>query len=130
MAPRERGCNQTLCYGKYTFVLYLHSLSFYTYIFVVGPLSKLAYTVHISSAEGYTKYDFCILCGINSKHSDILKKKGGYRAAQTENAKSMSYQGLSQRGINERSVCIRGRSAKQHGHDGQNAMSSRVHHGL
>jgi hypothetical protein len=78
MAPRERGCNQTLCYGKYTFVLYLHSLSFYTYIFVVGPLSKLAYTVHISSAEGYTKYDFCILCGINSKHSDILKKKGGY----------------------------------------------------
>jgi hypothetical protein len=53
-----------------------------------------------------------------------------YRAAQTENAKSMSYQGLSQRGINERSVCIRGRSAKQHGHDGQNATSSRVHHGL
>jgi hypothetical protein len=46
-----------------------------------------------------------------------------YRAAQTENAKSMSYQGLSQRGINEKSV-------KQHGHDGQNAMSSRVHHGL
>ena len=56
--------------------------------------------------------------------------KSIYRAAQTENAKSMSYQGLSQRGINERSVCIRGRSAKQHGHDGQNAMSSRVHHGL
>jgi hypothetical protein len=27
--------------------------------------------------------------------------------------KSMSYQGLSQRGINEKSVCIRGRSAKQ-----------------
>jgi hypothetical protein len=53
-----------------------------------------------------------------------------YSAAQTENAKSMSYQGLSQRGINEKSVCIRGRSAKQHGHDGQNAMSSRVHHGL
>jgi hypothetical protein len=53
-----------------------------------------------------------------------------YRAAQTENAKSMSYQGLSQHGINEKSVCIRGRSAKQHGHDGQNAMSSRVHHGL
>ena len=48
------------------------------------------------------------------------------RAAQTENAKSMSYQGLSQRGINERSVCIRGRSAKQHGHDGQNTMSSRI----
>jgi hypothetical protein len=46
-----------------------------------------------------------------------------YRAAQTENAKSMSYQGLSQRGINEKSV-------KQYGHDGQNAMSSRVHHGL
>jgi hypothetical protein len=43
-----------------------------------------------------------------------------YRAVQTENAKSMSYQGLSQRGINEKSVCIRGRSAKQHGHDGQN----------
>jgi hypothetical protein len=41
-----------------------------------------------------------------------------YRAAQTENAKSMSYQGLSQHGINEKSVCIRGRSAKQHGHDG------------
>ena len=53
-----------------------------------------------------------------------------YRAAQMENAKSMSYQGLSQHGINEKSVCIRGRSAKQHGHDGQNAMSSRVHHGL
>jgi hypothetical protein len=41
-----------------------------------------------------------------------------YRAAQMENAKSMSYQGLSQHGINEKSVCIRGRSAKQHGHDG------------
>ena len=53
-----------------------------------------------------------------------------YRAAQTENAKAMSYQGLSQRGINEKSVCIRGRSTKQHGHDGQNALSSRVHHGL
>ena len=47
-----------------------------------------------------------------------------YSEAQTENAKSMSYQGLSQRGINEKFVCIRGRSAKQHGHDGQNAMSS------
>ena len=46
-------------------------------MFVVGPLSKLAYTVHISSAEGYTNTTFCILCGINSKHSDI-KKKGGY----------------------------------------------------
>jgi hypothetical protein len=45
-----------------------------------------------------------------------------YSEAQTENAKSMSYQGLSQRRINEKSVCIRGRSAKQHGHDGQNAM--------
>ena len=43
-----------------------------------------------------------------------------------ENAKSMSYQGLSQHGINEKSVCIRGRSAKQHGHDGQNAISSRI----
>ena len=53
-----------------------------------------------------------------------------YSEARTENAKSMSYQGLSQRGINEKSVCICGRSAKQHGHDGQNAMSSRVHHGL
>ena len=51
-----------------------------------------------------------------------------YSEDQTENAKSMSYQGLSQRGINEKSVCIRGRSAKQHGHDGQNAMSSRGHH--
>ena len=48
-----------------------------------------------------------------------------YSEVQTENAKSMSYQGLSQRGINEKSVCIRGRSAK-HGHDGQNAMSSRI----
>jgi hypothetical protein len=53
-----------------------------------------------------------------------------YSAAQTENAKSMSYQGLSQRGINEKSVCICGRSAKQHGHDRQNVMSSRVHNGL
>jgi hypothetical protein len=42
----------------------------------------------------------------------------------------MSYHGLSQRGINEKSVCIHGRSTKQHGHDGQNAMSSRVYHGL
>ena len=49
-----------------------------------------------------------------------------YSEAQTENAKSMSYQGLSQCGINERSVCIRGRSAKQHGHDRQNTMSSRI----
>ena len=46
-----------------------------------------------------------------------------YSAAQTENAKSMSYQGLSQHGINEKSV-------KQHGHDGQNTMSLRVHHRL
>ena len=29
-----------------------------------------------------------------------------YSAAQTENAKSMSYQGLLQRGINERSPCV------------------------
>ena len=36
----------------------------------------MAYTVHISSAEGYTNTTFCILCGINSKHSDILKKRG------------------------------------------------------
>ena len=47
-----------------------------------------------------------------------------YSEAQTENAKSMSYQGLSQHGINEKFVCIRGRSAKQDGHDRQNAMSS------
>jgi hypothetical protein len=38
-----------------------------------------------------------------------------YSAAQTENAKSMSYHGLSQRGINEKSVCRREQSAKQHG---------------
>jgi hypothetical protein len=44
--------------------------------------------------------------------------------AQTENAKSISYQGLSQRGINEKSVCIRGWSTKKHGHDGENVMSS------
>jgi hypothetical protein len=49
-----------------------------------------------------------------------------YSAAQTEDTKSMSYQGLLQRGINKKSVCIRGRSAKQHGHDGQNAMSIKV----
>jgi len=49
-----------------------------------------------------------------------------YSAAQTENVKSASFQGLSQRGISEKSVCIRGRSAKQDGHDGQNAMSSRI----
>ena len=60
----------------------------------------------------------------------LLRPSYTYSAAQMENAKSMSYQGLSQRGINEKSVCIRGRSTKQHGHDGQNAMSSRVHHGL
>ena len=47
-----------------------------------------------------------------------------------ENAKSVSFLGLSQRRINEKSVCIRERFAKQHGHDGQNAMSSRGHHGL
>ena len=29
------------------------------------------HTVHISSVEGYTNMTFCILCGINSKHSDI-----------------------------------------------------------
>ena len=50
----------------------------FLYIHVVGSLSKLEYTVHISSAEGYTNTTFCILCGINSKHSDIFKKKGGY----------------------------------------------------
>ena len=47
-----------------------------------------------------------------------------YNTAQRENTKSASSQGLSQRGINEKSLCIRGRSAKQHGHDGQNTMSS------
>jgi hypothetical protein len=52
-----------------------------------------------------------------------------YSTAQMENAKSASFQGLLQHGINEKSVCIRGRSAKQHGHDGQNAMSSRGNHG-
>ena len=36
------------------------------------------------------------------RHGIIMK----YRAAQTENAKSVSYQGLSQRGINEKSVYI------------------------
>jgi hypothetical protein len=60
----------------------------------------------------------------------VITRLTMYSEAQTENAKSMSYQGLSQCGINEKSVCIRGRAAKQHGHDGQNAMSSRVHHGL
>jgi hypothetical protein len=43
----------------------------FLYMHVVGPLSKLEYTVHISSAEGYTNTTFCILCGINSKHRDI-----------------------------------------------------------
>jgi hypothetical protein len=47
-----------------------------------------------------------------------------YNTAQRENTKSASFQGLSKRGINEKSLCIRGRSAKQHGHDGQNTMSS------
>ena len=47
-----------------------------SYLYIVGLFSKLAYTVHISSAEGYTNTTFCILCGINSKHSDIFKKKG------------------------------------------------------
>ena len=60
----------------------------------------------------------------------VITRLTMYSEAQTENAKSMSYQGLSQCGINEKSVCIRGRTAKQHGHDGQNAMSSPVHHGL
>jgi competence transcription factor ComK len=45
-----------------------------------------------------------------------------YSTAQTVKVKSVSFQGLSQHGINEKSVCIRGRSAKQHGHDGQNAF--------
>ena len=53
-----------------------------------------------------------------------------YSTAQRENAKSVSFQGLSQCGINKKSVCIRGRSAKQRGHDGQNTMSSRGHHEL
>jgi hypothetical protein len=53
-------------------MLYLHSLA----IYIVGPLSKLAF-IHIYSVEGYTNMTFCILCGINSKHSDILKKRGG-----------------------------------------------------
>ena len=53
-----------------------------------------------------------------------------YSTAKRENAKFASFQGLSQRGINEKSVCIRGWSTKKHGHDEQNAMSSRGHHGL
>jgi len=67
---------------------------------------------------------------IQSSREVRLFLKARYRAAQTENGKSVSFQGLSQRGINEKSVCIRGRSAKLHGHDGQNVMSSRGHHGL
>jgi hypothetical protein len=47
------------------------------------------------------------------KSAKNLAQLTTYSKAQTENTKSMSYQGLSQRGINERSVCIRGRSAKQ-----------------
>jgi hypothetical protein len=64
-----------------------------------------------------------------TKHCDCLHLCciASYSEAQTENAKSMSYQGLSQRGINEKFVCIRGRSVKQHGHDRQNAMSSPGH---
>jgi hypothetical protein len=50
-----------------------------------------------------------------------------YSTAQRENAKTASFQGLLQRGINEKSVCMRGRSAKRHGHDGHNVMSSRGH---
>jgi hypothetical protein len=61
---------------QYTFVLYLHSLAFYIHIFVVGPLSKLAYTVHISSAEGYTNATFCI-CVVLIQSIVIFKKKGG-----------------------------------------------------
>jgi hypothetical protein len=53
-----------------------------------------------------------------------------YSTSQRENAKFASFQGLSQRGINEKSVRIHGRSTKQHGHDGQNVMSSQGHHGL
>ena len=56
----------------------------------------------------------------------ILLRTFKYSTAQRENTKSASFQGLSQHGINEKSVCIRGRSAKQDGHDGQNAMSSRI----
>ena len=52
-----------------------------------------------------------------------------YSIAKRENTKSVSFQGLSQCGINEKSVSIRVRSTK-HGLDGQNAMSSRGHHGL
>jgi hypothetical protein len=37
-------------------------------------LSKLAF-IHIYSAEGYTNMTFCILCGINSKHSDIFNQR-------------------------------------------------------
>jgi hypothetical protein len=56
-----------------------------------------------------------VFCNISDKHVN-KKKQQIYSEAQTENAKSMSYQGLSQHGINEKSVCICGRSAKQHGH--------------
>ena len=43
---------------------------------VVGPLSKLAYTVHISSAEGYTNMTFAF-CVVLIQSIVIFKKKRG-----------------------------------------------------
>jgi hypothetical protein len=71
-----------------------------------------------------------LIDGVCQKHCSLVFLAGLLLKEYATYVKSMSYQGLSQRGINEKSVCIRGRSAKQHGDDRQNAMSSRVHHGL
>jgi hypothetical protein len=46
------------------------------YSWTVEQIGIYTCTVHISSAEGYTNTTFCILCGINSEHSDIQNKRG------------------------------------------------------
>ena len=54
--------------------IYVHAIfAFPSYLYIVEPLSKLAYTYFF--CWRLHKYD-CILCGINSKHNDILKKRG------------------------------------------------------
>jgi hypothetical protein len=63
-------------------------------------------------------------------YGELLTKMRSYSTAQTENAKSVSFQGLSQCGINEKFVCIRGRSLKQHGHDRQEIENRHFHMSL
>jgi hypothetical protein len=44
---------------------------FWIHVYIINLLKILKSLADIFSAEGYTNMTFYILCGINSKHSDI-----------------------------------------------------------